>query len=270
MHGEQIKPLFFGSSAKPLFGCYHAPQSDPGRDCALIFCYSMGDEYIRFHRAFRQLAVRLAKVGFPVLRFDYYGCGDSSGECAQGRIDQWRQDIARAIDEIRKKTMAAKICLVGLRLGGALSVSVGADRGDVDGIVLWDPIVCGKAYLDELTAMHTGMLGYAHVEPKARPEDEHHTEILGFSFSDAMIADIERVDLLAIRQKPATNILIIESNETFSQVQFGECLKGVDANIRYTFQPAPRLWVWEEAFGKVQVPHPILQAVVSWISEVYS
>lgn len=270
MHREQIEPFYFGSSTKPLFACYHAPQFDLGRDCGLIFCYSIGDEYIRFHRAFRQMAVRLAKAGFSVLRFDFYGCGDSSGECAQGRIDQWRHDIARAIDEMKKKTMAAKVCLVGLRLGGALSVSVGVDRGDIDGIVLWDPVVCGKDYLDELTKMHRAMLGYAHVKPKRCQEDEHLTEILGFNFSDALIADIKRMDLLAVRQKPANNVLIIESNEKFSQVQFSERLKRMGANIRYKYQPAPHLWVWKEALDRVQVPHSILQSVISWISEVYS
>ena len=80
MHRVEIEPFYFGTSSKPLFGCYHVPQSALRRDCGVLFCAPMGSEYVRFHRAYRQLADRLAKAGFPVLRFDFYGCGDSSGD----------------------------------------------------------------------------------------------------------------------------------------------------------------------------------------------
>ena len=136
-----MKPFYFGSQEKPLFGCYHAPQAGPTRDCGVVLCHSMGNEYIRFHRAYRQLAIHLSNVGFPVLRFDFYGCGDSSSGCEQGQLRQWLTDISTAIDEIRRRCGLTKICLVGLRLGGSLAMLAGAARGDINGMVLWDPVV---------------------------------------------------------------------------------------------------------------------------------
>ena len=54
----------------------------------MVLCYPGGQEYIRSRRAFRQLAIRLSSAGFPVLRFDYHGCGDSSGDDDEGKISQ--------------------------------------------------------------------------------------------------------------------------------------------------------------------------------------
>ena len=48
------------------------------RQSAIVLCQPLGHGYLRAHRAFRNLAVSLASQGFHVLRFDYYGCGDSA------------------------------------------------------------------------------------------------------------------------------------------------------------------------------------------------
>lgn len=76
----------------------------------MVFCHPLGDEYIRFHRAYRQLAVRLSQVGFPVLRFDLYGCGDSSGDSAEITVQQWLTDIATAVAEIRRSGGGTPAC----------------------------------------------------------------------------------------------------------------------------------------------------------------
>ncbi len=268
MRIREIEPFYFGLPDKPLFGCYHIPQSNFKRNCGIVLCCSSGYEYIRFHRAFRQLSDRLANIGYPVLRFDFYGCGDSGGVREQGEIGQWLQDIAMAIDEIRKRGNVTKVCLVGLRLGGSLAMMVGAERQDVDGIVFWDPVVSGISYLEELTALHKKMLRYAHVQAQCSQLDEQHTEILGFPVTETLFADIKNIDILTIWQKPAQNILIIESNGTFSQVEFSTHIKGMGINVMDEVLLAPELWDWEEDF-KMRVPHQILQSIVSWFSEVY-
>jgi exosortase A-associated hydrolase 2 len=269
VHDEVIQPFYFGTSEKPLFGCYHAPRSDFPRDCGVVFCHPMGEEYIRFHRIFRQLAFRLSNIGFPVLRFDLYGCGDSSGDSQQGQIRQWLTDISTAVDEMRRRAGVTRICLIGLRLGGTLSMMAAVAQGDIDGIVLWDAVVSGRAYAEELTAAHQKMLRTAHVKLKSGISDEKQTEILGFPLTNTMLTDLERVDLLTIPKKPANNILVIKSNEKASQERFMEHLKSMNTNVQYQHRPYPQFWVWVENFGRALMPQQILQSVVSWISEVY-
>ncbi|MBF0509187.1 MAG: hypothetical protein HQK57_09720, partial [Deltaproteobacteria bacterium] len=76
---SKIEPFYFGPSGNRLFGCYHKPQSDCHRGCGVVLCYPMGYEYMQSHRSYRRIADRLAGEGYPVLRFDFYGCGDSDG-----------------------------------------------------------------------------------------------------------------------------------------------------------------------------------------------
>lgn len=263
---NSIEPFFFGESGKRLFGCYHYPASPMLRNCAVVLCYPFGHEYIQFHRVFRQLAGLLAQAGFPVLRFDFYGCGDSNGANEAGRIRQWLADIATALDEAHRRCHASKTCLVGLRLGAALSLMAAAEYENIDGLVLWDPVVKGTSYLDELQSLHREMLATAHL----RSELAGQTEILGFLFTDEIITDLKAIDLMAGRRKPANNILVIDSHQKPTQGQLSEHLQKLQAGVKHLHLPNPHFWTWIEDFSHILVPQQILRAVLSWLSEVYA
>lgn len=272
MLNSSIEPFYFGSASKPLFGCYHPSVGIPGPPCGVVLCYPMGEEYIRFHRTYRQIALQLTQKGFPVLRFDFYGCGDSSGECTEGRLTQWLTDVSEAIAQIRRKSGVARVCLVGLRLGATLALMTGAARGDIDGLVLWDPVIQGKVYMQELVGLHQEMLRYAHVVASEPLRTEQPTEILGFPLTDSLYTELVHLDLLAtLRKRPAQHILLLESHTKVSQRPLFTHLKHLmDTSPTYHHFPSPQLWMWQESFGKIRVSHQILQTVIGWISEVYS
>ena len=162
------EPFYFGETGMHLFGCYHRPQGACRRGCAVLLCHPLGEEYTRFQRLYRQLTRRLSAAGFPVLRFDLSGCGDSEGDLETASVDQWVFDISTAIDETNRRGCVDQCCVLGLRLGGTLATMAAAQRGDVSGLVLWDPVVHGVAYLRELHEMQRAMLSTAHVRPSNR------------------------------------------------------------------------------------------------------
>ena len=82
---EADLPLYFGADAE-LFGLYQPADASAGK--AVLLCPPLGQEQIRCHRLYRQLAHALAAEGIAVLRFDYYGCGDSAG--ASDEVD-WQR-----------------------------------------------------------------------------------------------------------------------------------------------------------------------------------
>jgi uncharacterized protein len=266
MPGVDIEPFYFGTAGKQLFGCYHAPQSRVARDSAVILCYPMAQEYIRSHRTYRQLAYHLSKFGFPVLRFDFYGCGDSEGNCEEGRIDQWLTDIGSAISEIRHRHGSVKICLVGLRLGGTLSMVVGAERDDIEGMVLWDPVVSGMNYIEELVNLHQERARHSLGKARQDSIDARPTEILGFPLTDLLLTDLRKIDLLSIRRKPANRILVIAGSEESTQRRLIGHLKGLNGNVDYQHVPSPEIWIEK---NKTVVPNDILKAVVTWVSGAY-
>src|SRR4029077_6329596 len=85
--------FWFGPPDRRAFGWYHAPLGAP-RDMAVVLCPSLGHESVCTHRAYRPLAEQLATLGFPVLRFDYHGTGDSAGTDRDGdRVPDWLAPI---------------------------------------------------------------------------------------------------------------------------------------------------------------------------------
>lgn len=268
MNRGEIEPFYFGGGGQSLFGCYHAPHAASRRKCGVVLCHSLGDEYLRFHRAYRQLALRLSQLGFPVLRFDLSGCGDSSGDGEAMGVQQWLTDISWAVGEIRRRSGVGRTGLVGLRLGGALAVRVGQERGDIDALVLWDPVVSGKAYLAELRALHQDMLGRAHVrqEPEAT---EERTELLGFPLPGGLLRELEHLELLPLQRKPAERLLLVESQGRAKEGGLREHLRQWDVEVAYRHLPCPEFWTWQEALSEALVPHQVLQSVVRWLAEVY-
>lgn len=122
-----MKPFYFGPPSSQLFGAYHAPFPTRERYQGIVLCFPFGQEYMRAHRAFRQLAGSLSQEGFHVLRFDYRGTGDSAGDLTEVNAANWLDDIDYAIRELRDMMGVHKIDLMGLRMGALLAgVTCGA------------------------------------------------------------------------------------------------------------------------------------------------
>jgi alpha/beta superfamily hydrolase len=140
-----MTPFYFGSADRRLFGVYDPAHKIGGATRAAVVCYPSGDEQIHAYRTLRQLAARMSQAGIHVLRFDYYGTGDSSGETGEGDIASWCDDIKTAIAELKDMTGATRVSLVGLRLGANLAARVAAKRpAEIDNLVLWEPLCVEK------------------------------------------------------------------------------------------------------------------------------
>jgi uncharacterized protein len=131
----------FGSRQRRLFGYYEPAPANASKMQAALLCHPMGNEQVFAYRSMRQLAARLVRAGFHVLRFDYFGTGDSYGDTGEGDLASWCDDIETAIEELKEITGAAKVDLVGLRLGANLSARVACQSPrEINKLVLWEPL----------------------------------------------------------------------------------------------------------------------------------
>lgn len=161
-------PLHFGESSAPLFGVYHPASRAGGSQKAVVVCNAFGAEYMVSHYALRRVAQSLAAAGVDVLRFDYFGTGDSFGEPEEMSLARWQSDIVMAMDELRDLSGAEQASLFGVRLGAALAcraASVEPDR--VTRIVAWDPVLSGDGYLAWLDWAEAALHPRGSVEPQA-------------------------------------------------------------------------------------------------------
>ncbi len=261
---DNLQPFFFGSADKQLYGTYQPGEGVTRRKYGVVLCYPLGDEYIRAHRAYRQWAMRLTRLGFPVLRFDYYGTGDSAGDDVNVSLAEWQADIGLAIDELKRRSGVTQICLAGLRLGASLALLAGLKRPDVNAVVLWEPIVNGAAYLDELREAHESKLMYLHSK-EGVVKEENKSEFLGFKVSDTFMNDLRGLDLLALQDGFKGKLYIIEGEAKPPVAQLKSKLEGQGSNVVYQQAEGPTIWV--EDPDKALVPNAVLQAMVTWMGE---
>jgi uncharacterized protein len=259
-----MNPFFFGSSRKQLFGIHHPPKAKTGRASAVLLCYPFGDEYMRTHKAMRQLTLQLAKAGAHVLRFDYFGTGDSAGESEDGTIEQWLEDIAVAADELKEAAGVSRISMVGLRLGGTLAALAAAARTDVDDLLMWDPIVDGKSYFRELLIQPEYLRGPSPVTP---PRADETVGAAGYPVTPALRAGLENLDLCNAPLRGPRRVLLVASHERDDYARLRQGLQS-GATLLYQHVPSPAPWIEPEKSGGAMVlPHEIIQAIVSRLTE---
>jgi len=259
-----MRPFHFGSSQKTLFGMHHPPQT-AARAVGVVLCNPMGPEAVRGHRAYRQLASLFNKARFHVLRFDYFSTGDSAGEVGEAGPAQWIDDVGTAADELKDITGVNKVSFVGLRLGATLALLAGQDRKDVDSVVLWDPVVFGSAYLDELRATHLEYMAQELGDDFNPASASTTSEALGFPLSDALVTGLKATDLTTIAACSARNAALIVSQPTEAYQHLRDRLASLGVEIAYQEIVAER-WNSDEAMNAALVPNGLLQAIVARVA----
>lgn len=257
--------FYFGSPEFPLFGAFHDAETYAQREVGIVICYPFGSEYMRSHRACRHLAVSLARVGFPVLRFDYRGTGDSAGEASDATMADWRADIDLAIDTLRDRTGVESICLAGLRLGASMAFEVASDHPNVDALILWEPVVRGEAYLDELRHQHQELL-WRYFANSSHLVDQSTSELLGYPLELRLRHELEQLHLLGLPSADVARALIVESEPSADVQQLHERLG--ESVMDVTYRQIPSFPTWRDDVDKGLVPEPVLRGIVEWADEV--
>ncbi len=258
-----MNPFFFGSSETKLYGVYHPPRAASPRDSGVVLCAPFGQEYMRSHRAFRQLATMLTKDGHHVMRFDYFGTGDSYGEGVEGSLEQWVEDVGVALEELRDTASVSKLSLVGLRLGASLAAEAASRRIDLSALVVWDAVVDGRTYLDELLrdsgALHNN---------GARSERADVVNVRGFPLTSRMRGRLAELDLLHLARPGAQNVFVTVSEEAPEFHELVRHLDAVGAPVTYRYVESPNNWSEVDEFGSMLLPHGVIKDIVECLAEV--
>lgn len=148
---------------------------------------------MQLHYSFRLLATQLAREGCAVLRFDWRGTGDSSGEAGNITFQHLCEDLQLAVQELLDVSGARRISVVGFRLGANIAASTPHGQ-PLEQLVLWEPIQCGRTYLAELRARERRKLGDL-LEPPVWWRSGQPHELLGHVISSEHLTEIQSLDL---------------------------------------------------------------------------
>jgi len=146
----------FPCCGESLVGIVAAPQTRDAVSATGVVIVVGGPQYrAGSHRQFVLLARSLAERGFAVLRFDYRGMGDSSGELRD--FEGVGLDIAAAIDALQRQVPQVKqVALWGLCDGASAALLYCNETRDtrVCGLCLVNPWVRSDASLARTHVKH--------------------------------------------------------------------------------------------------------------------
>jgi exosortase A-associated hydrolase 2 len=184
--------FYFGQSSRRLFGVLERPARNVR--AGLVFCPPCGEEKISTYARLARWSKELAKDGFAVLRFHFFGTGESDGTFADFTLEGALQDTATAVGCLRERTGVKAVGIFGLRFGGFVAAHAAREVG-ADFLVLWSPITDLRQYFRDLLRMRlTAELVHLQsdrvkVTTKSMVADfeaGQTVDILGYEFSPAL------------------------------------------------------------------------------------
>lgn len=247
--------FFFGPGNHRIFANYH-PAAGGGGQVLTVICPPLFSDYMRTQLALRELAISLAERGQHVLRFDYGGTGDSFGEIGEIAVSDWLEDIALAVQEGREISGSSVVRLLGVRAGALLACrSVGAS-GDVQRLVLWDPVPDGASYLQELRRLQVALSKRNLYLSRAERSEAMH-EYAGYTLSQRMLEDLRLVDASAYSSVPRGMLHVVSTSSAA-----GFPIQGVLQDV------APFVCNWDTLANanEVFVPRPVLERLIACLT----
>jgi alpha-beta hydrolase superfamily lysophospholipase len=246
--------LYFGPQGSRLFGWLHLPDPEARRGLGVVVCNPFGFEEVCAHRSLRHFARAFSAAGWPSLRFDHAGCGDSEGDEFDADLTaRWVSGVHAAIETIKAQGGVSQVVLVGVRLGATLAALAAAARVDVAGLVAIAPVVRGRAYIRELT-----MLGRSGGASNASPGDV--LESAGFVMTRATEESLSRLDLRRLDKAPAPRVLVVPRDDLEGGVDWQASLSALGAAVRVEAWPGYAGMM--EDPQRTVVPEQMLQGVL--------
>ena len=208
-------------------GFYHPAAGAVG----VVMCAPWGFEELTLRKGWRLLAEAVAAAGYPCIRFDYPGTGNSLGRASDvNGAQEWIEAINQAAECLRLKSGVKQFVFLGQSLGAALAVAAARTRNDVVGLQLVAPVVRGRAYVRELAAtasLVAQRIGIAHA-----PSADEALSVVGFPLSQRMVDSLKTLEITdgpALRGVAAT---IFDTADRKARAEASEHLKRAGATVR--------------------------------------
>lgn len=269
-----MTPLMLGPPSRRVFGLFHAAEGPRASDTAVLLCPPMGHEALRSHRFYRLLALRLARLGFDVLRFDPYGTGDSPGGDEEGDLLGWRSDIKEAHSElVRRSKNTGRVVWFAARLAGSLAIQASPLlQHRPKKLVLWEPVLDGAPYLQTLREKHVDELELSHAIPRAdwrrqlRQDPTSFTEeALGFAISPMLQQQILDLEPQTLTVSPVVDTTVIAKPDDLKTQQWAAAQRAAGAKVQDEALMHSLIWTSNPHPGNEMVPAEALQRVIAAI-----
>ena len=175
----------------------------------MVLCPAIGWEAEATYRTLVRWAEILAAAGFPVLRFDYSGTGDSPGSDEDpGRVAAWIESVHAAVEAARRMSGSARVALAGLHSGATLAARAAAERTDVEALVAWGAVHHRPGLRPAAPGLPAAQC--APADPRGTPAGADE-EAAGYRLTRVDGGELEALDLRALTRAPAPRVLLLSA-----------------------------------------------------------
>jgi hypothetical protein len=136
-------PIQVDQHGQSLLGMLHIPSRRAKGSPVVMINYGLNGDRVDNHRLALSFAEKANQAGITVIRFDYLGCGLSSGEFHDTSIVSKTADTLRMIEFIKGcfQGEAYKLILLGYSDGIRVIHNILKNGVNIYAIVAWNPIV---------------------------------------------------------------------------------------------------------------------------------
>jgi len=178
---------------KNCVGWLHQRQYLQRDDVGILICPALNRDALDSHHSLRILADAFAAEGYPTLRFDYEGAGDSGDLYAADDGSEfvwscWKKNVCDAIDWLRGNSGVQQIIICGLRAGAMIGAAAVVERPDIAGFLFLAPVLRGHSYLRQIWIEAQLQTGSAQSLTEGLKFQELH-------FSPETVKAISQIDL---------------------------------------------------------------------------
>ncbi|MFO1115606.1 MAG: alpha/beta fold hydrolase [Beijerinckiaceae bacterium] len=207
---QAVEPWARPVAFEGCFGYLHPA----GGDVGIVVCAPWAYEALCAHRALAEFAESLAANGYPTLRFDYPGAGNSRGDLAARSVEDWVASVSSAVETLRRHSNARRIVLAGLGFGCLVALAAAKAGLDVAGLLLLAPPQSGRRHQRETQAFAAMVAtpgdGSDSVEQGA-------VSIAGFVLPAAFLAQARSLDATQFSLTPTSFAIVAAMPDRDSQ-----------------------------------------------------
>lgn len=148
-----------------------------------------------------------ARFGVSVVRFDFWGEGESDGDFVDSSISSREVDLETVVEYVRASLRPRSVILIGIRSSVAYILDYARRNSDIDGFVAIDPVIDTAAFTAEILRKDLSQQLVIHRkvvtnrdELAARLRDGGTVCIEGYFLGRELFCDLTHTERIANRQ----------------------------------------------------------------------
>ncbi|HOK56270.1 MAG TPA: prolyl oligopeptidase family serine peptidase [bacterium] len=202
------KAVIFDGSKGKLFGVIHIPEKE--KSPGIVLFHGFTGNKCESHFIFTKLARKLCREGFSVLRFDFYGSGDSEGNFYEMTLETEMKDGEKALEFFKTFDFVdrEKIGVCGLSMGAVTAVYVVHKFKEVKGLCLWSPLAFPKIIQKKILTKK--------IREKIEKYGKCYIPGMGHYIGKGFIESLGKIDMKEYVENYRGNVFIIHTKDDLS------------------------------------------------------